>query len=127
VTRKPSGSQGWVGRAASFAVAMLAVLTLVFSGAFHELTHADDDAASAAHVVAHIEHGAKADASGKSGAHSPVPAHSCSGHCGAHAATQAPLMALIPAPYEAHSGWLIEAGLTLSQQTPAGLERPPRA
>ena len=127
MTRRPSGSQGISGRAASFAVAMLAVLTLVFSGAFHELTHADDGAAVAVHVAAQIDAPAKAAVPGKTSEHRPLAAHGCSGHCGAHTATHAPLLALIPAPYEASSVWRIEASAAPSQLSPAGLERPPRA
>jgi hypothetical protein len=128
VARKGSGIGGLVGRAASLVVALLAVLTLVASGASHELLHADERGQAAA-VSASISQVAtlQAKAVGKTTEHRGVAAHGCSGHCAAHAADQAPIPTLLPAPREAHADWRVEASASLRQLPTAGPERPPRA
>ncbi|HTI67000.1 MAG TPA: hypothetical protein VL460_05560 [Caulobacteraceae bacterium] len=124
--RRPSGFQQVIGRAASLAVALLAVLTLVASGASHELLHADEGPSPVAHAAwataTHV-----VGLSEKAPQHRSTPAHGCSGHCVAHAADQAPILTLLPAPRERHAGWRLEARAALPQFPTAGPERPPRA
>lgn len=127
VTRRPSGFQGWVGRAASLAVAFLAVLTLVASGASHDLLHADDRDGAVIEAAAATAAPPKAGPAAKTAVPRQAPVHGCSGHCGAHAAHQAPMPLLVSAPFESHDGWRLEADAALRQRPTTGPERPPRA
>jgi hypothetical protein len=119
--------------AASFAVTLLAVLTLVASGAFHELDHADErgrpEATQTAPTTAAISpavHAVNA-ALGKGGQRHPAPLHGCSGHCAAHVADQAPILISLPAPHAQQPAWRIDRGASLSRHPSFGPERPPRA
>jgi hypothetical protein len=126
-----SGIRGAFGRAASFAAAALAVLTLVASGAVHEILHADEHGGPAAVAVAQMRPAAAQPVVSKTApakaAHHGAPIHGCSGHCAAHAAAQAPAPILAAMPHEGHAVWRLEASAPLSQLPTSGPERPPRA
>ena len=118
------------GRATSFAAAMLAVLTLVASGGFHELLHADEPRGPQVQAAAAFTADGAAAASTtpeKAPAHRGLPQHGCSGHCTAHAAAQAPILVAMPTPLMMHAGWRLDRGLALRQHATSGLDRPPRA
>jgi len=108
---------------------MLAVLTLVASGGFHELLHADEPRAPSIEAGAAFVAGTATAAAApeKAPAHRGLPQHGCSGHCTAHVAAQAPILIAMPTPMVMHAAWRIDRGLALHQHATSGLDRPPRA
>lgn len=123
------GISGLFGRAASFAVAMLAVLTLVASGGLHEMLHADEPAG--VQMAQSVDQPATAGqastpADGKAASHG-LPIHACSGHCAAHAADQPPLLIAPAQPADAAADWALAHAVRLTTHASGGLERPPRA
>ncbi len=112
MTGQRSAISAVFGRAASFAAAMLAVLTLVAAGGFHDLLHADEargasvqSVQAAASPIVAVDDGAAATTPEKSPARHNLPPHGCSGHCTAHAADQAPILVALPAPLLIHAAW----------------------
>lgn len=124
------GISGPFGRAASFAVAMLAVLTLVASGGFHEMLHADEP--SGVQTAQTLDRPSAADQApasvrGETAARQGLPIHACSGHCAAHAADQPPLLIALAEPATAAADWDQTHAVRLTTRASGGLERPPRA
>ena len=122
-----------IGRAASLAAALLAVVMLVAGGASHELLHADEAEAPAAQAAAvraapaAIAHAADVKVAGKTGAGHTAPVHSCSGHCAAHTANQPPPVILVSAPVAMTARWRLDPGHAASLHPSSGPDRPPRA
>jgi hypothetical protein len=118
-----------VSRAASFALAMLAVLTLIASGGFHELLHADERQTPSVQTASlTLSNPAAAPAPDENpAAKHGAPQHGCSGHCAAHMADQAPTLVSMPTPPATDAAWRVDRGAALQAYPSGGQDRPPRA
>jgi hypothetical protein len=115
-----------MGRSASLAVALVALLMLVAGGASHQLFHADEGSRAPVASSSVSAASLHAQASTAADTDSSISLHGCSGHCGAHSASQAPLLVLVATPAHKTANWGLDLGHASSFHPSSGPDRPPR-